>query len=172
MLKPLFDFISSFADLLIPFAVIDEYDRAVVLRLGKRNRVLGPGFHWVLPLGLEEVLSMNVVPKVIRLHPQTLDTSDGKTVTITLVVTMDISDIAKALLEVEDVDDAVVDAITGLASSFISETYYADLVSPEFSEELTEAANNQIAKYGVRILKTQMADAATFANIRLIHSQT
>ncbi|HUX12028.1 MAG TPA: FtsH protease activity modulator HflK [Spirochaetia bacterium] len=46
------------------FFVVDQTQEAVVLRLGKFNRTLGPGLHWKMPLGLEK--NYNVPTQVIQ----------------------------------------------------------------------------------------------------------
>ena len=62
MFDRLFDFISGIIDLFVFWVIVDEYERGVVKTLGKRRRskpVLAPGFHFVWPLGIDEVLVDN-----------------------------------------------------------------------------------------------------------------
>jgi len=46
------------------FFVVDQTEAAVVLRLGKYNRTVGPGLQWKMPLGLES--NYNVPTQVIQ----------------------------------------------------------------------------------------------------------
>lgn len=46
------------------FFVVDQTEEAVVLRLGRFNRSLGPGLHWKFPLGVEK--NYNVPTQVIQ----------------------------------------------------------------------------------------------------------
>jgi regulator of protease activity HflC (stomatin/prohibitin superfamily) len=108
MLDRLFDFITDILELFQFWVVIDEYERGVVKTLGKRRRknpVLDPGFHFVFPLGIDEVLVDNVVPCVDEFDEQSLTTKDGKAITLNAVVMWSISDIQKILFDVRNVWD-------------------------------------------------------------------
>ena len=79
MFDRLFDFLFRFIELFRCFTVINEYERGIVLRLGKYNRELDKGFHWLLPLAIEEALSENVVITTINLNSQSLTDRDWET---------------------------------------------------------------------------------------------
>lgn len=49
MFDKVFELLRSIWEHLIPFVLLREYHRGVVLRAGVWHRDLGPGFHWVFP---------------------------------------------------------------------------------------------------------------------------
>lgn len=171
MFDRVFDFLSSCIDWFKFWIVLAEYERGVILRLGKFNRVIGPGLHFFWPLGIEEIEYDNVVAKVIRLHSQTIETGEGDTATITPVVTYDIKDIRKALLDVEDIDDAVVDAVTGTVGATIGRSTWDTITSDSFTDLLTAASQAGVAEYGIKVIRVQLADIATARNFRVFMSK-
>ncbi len=102
MFDRIFDFIESVWEWLIPFVVIDAYEEGVVLRFGKFKRVVKPGLRWVWPLGVEVVKFETVVRQTAYLDPQSLTSKDGKSVTISGIVTFCITDIRKFLLDIDE----------------------------------------------------------------------
>jgi regulator of protease activity HflC (stomatin/prohibitin superfamily) len=105
----------------VPLAVIRTYERGVRLRShpwrdGVGIKVLGPGFHWVVPFNIDEVMKDNVAPRTHRIVSN-LTTLDGRSITIGLIVTSRIRDIEKALLEVEDMDTAMDDSCRSVGAS-------------------------------------------------------
>jgi len=151
----------------VPFVVIDEFERGVVLRFGRFQRELEPGFHWIIPLEVDKVLVDNVVPRTVDLKVQALTTRDGKTVDARGVVTASIRDIKKAALEVEGVDHALEDSCYGAIGQAIMRSTWAEMQTDEFSDALTKACREQANKYGIKIHRVQLADLATAYVIRL-----
>jgi len=151
--------ISSFYEVL-PFVVLDEYEEGVVLRFGKYNRSLGPGFHWRIPLA-EHVDADNVKTKVVRLHSQTIELSDGNTVTVTGVARWKITDIKKAICEVEDVEEAVADALTGSIANNMKVGDFEEVQGETFAGDLLVGANIKVEDFGAEIESLELADMAT-----------
>lgn len=149
------------------WVVIRDYERAVVLRFGRYHRTLKPGFHWVWPLGIEDALHDNIVPRTVSLSAQSLTTRDNKQIVVSAVVTASISDIKKALLKVEGVDHALMDACYAAIAQSVSRADWSTLATEEFGEALTEACRLQAGQYGVEIERVQLADLSMCKSIRL-----
>ena len=167
MLDRLIDALIQWASWFIPFVVLDAFQRGVVLRFGILHRELDPGFHWIIPCGVEHVLDDNVVPRTVNLQSQSLTTSDGVSVVVGGVVTASISSIRKAILEVEAVDDALRDSCLGVISQQVRASTWAQLQAVDFTTELTEACRKQASDYGIRIKRVQLSDIARVRAIRL-----
>ena len=108
MFERLIEWIEQFIDLFRFWQVINAYEEGVVLRLGKYHRNIGPGFHFIIPFNIEEVLRDNVVPTTTRITEQTMTTADLQQVVISVILRWRISDIRKILVEVEDADQVLV----------------------------------------------------------------
>lgn len=168
MLDRLIDLLLQWVGWLVPFTVIDAFERAVVLRLGKFNRELPPGFHWIIPFEVDRVISDNVVPRTINLSAQSLTTSDGAQIVIGVIVTARIHDIQKALLEVETVDEALQDSCYAEIARVVHEHTWEELQADSINDALQKACRKRAFTYGVEILRAQVSDLARCKSLRLI----
>lgn len=172
MLDKLIDLILNAAGLFKFWVVVREYERGVVLRLGRFNREIEPGFHWVWPMSVDEVLTDNVVPRTYNLGAQSLTTNDGKCVTVGGVVTASIRNIRKALLEVEGVDHALVDSCSTVIARFVAQSTWDQLMHGIGSEKLTADCREIATDYGIKIVRVQLADCSVSRAIRLHTTQS
>jgi regulator of protease activity HflC (stomatin/prohibitin superfamily) len=154
----------------IPFVVIDQFERAVVLRFGRYHRTLEPGFHWIIPCSVEAVIADNVVPRTTNLQAQSLTTADDRQVVVAGVVTSQITDIVKATLEVEGVDHALQDACYGAIGSLVAASTYEQINDPGFSHELTKACRRQAKAFGIEIMRVQLSDLTRSTTLRLLNA--
>jgi len=167
MLDRLFDFISSFLYLFKFWLVIDEYERAIILRLGKKHRELHAGFHWLLPFKLEVAARDNVVPIATRLKEQSLTTNDGKDVVLTPIVEWRIVEISLACLEVEDLDKSLDAAASGVVGDAVSSWDWADIQTGDFIEYVTDQIREKAITWGVYIVSVTFADCCPARSYRL-----
>lgn len=170
MLDRLIDLILQWVGWLVPFTVIMQYERAVVLRLGVYRRELGPGLHWIVPFGIDSVLADNVVPRTTNLAGQSLTTKDGRTVIAAAIVTSSINNIRKATLEVEGVTEALRDSCYGTIGTLVASHTWDDLRKVEFLETLTKACRKNGWRFGIEIERVALSDLASTKAISL-HQQ-
>lgn len=172
MFDRVIEFLSKWFDLLLPFTVLDPYERGVVLRLGEFHRKIDAGFHWIAPFNIETVLTDSVVPRTVNLSAQSLTTCDGVGVVVSAVVTASISNIRVALLEVEGVDDALRDSCLGVIGHLIASNTWDAIQRADFVVALTSACAEQALDYGIKIKRVQLSDVARMRAIRLHVDQT
>lgn len=168
MFERLFDFIYGFWQWLIPWRVLMPYEKALVLRLGSFNREIGSGFNWIIPFGIETVLVDNIVPRVLNLQTQSLTTLDGKTIVFSAIITANIFNLKKALLEVEGVDDALVDSCLGVIGKIVRSSTLDQLKNPEIQDLFKKSCHEQSKDFGIRISKFQVTDFSESKTFRLI----
>jgi regulator of protease activity HflC (stomatin/prohibitin superfamily) len=87
--------------------VANQYQRAVVLRLGRFQAIRGPGLYWIIPL-VEWQFTVDQRTVTTAVEQQETITKDNVPVKINAVVWYRIFDPKKAILEVRAVDDAVI----------------------------------------------------------------
>lgn len=170
MFDRLIDIFLQFLDLFKFWVVLDPFEQGVLLRLGNYEDVIGNGFHWILPFNIDNVLVDNVVPRTVNLGEQGLTTADGKTITVSAVVTAKISDIRKALLEVEHVDEALMDSCYATIGDLIVSHDWDTIRTAEFTETVTKACRKQAWRYGLEVLRVQFADRIPCRAFRLLSS--
>ena len=87
--------------------VANQYQRAVVLRLGRFQAIRGPGLYWIIPL-IEWQFTVDQRTVTTAVEQQEMITKDNVPVKINAVVWYRIFDPKKAILEVRAVDNAVI----------------------------------------------------------------
>ena len=109
---PLITNIALYAGILVIVAiiynsikVIREYERVVIFRLGRLLGVKGPGIFFMIPL-IDSMLKVDLRTTVIDVSKQRLITKDNVTVDVDAVVYYRVSDPQKAIVQVEDYQDA------------------------------------------------------------------
>jgi regulator of protease activity HflC (stomatin/prohibitin superfamily) len=168
MFDRLIDVFLQFIDLFKFWTVIDQFERGVVLRLGKYNRTLEPGLHFTYPFNLDVVLTDNVVPRTVNMGCQSLVTIDGKAVVVSAIITAQIRDVQKALLEVENVNQALTDSCFATIGDLVIAHSWTQIKDPEFAETVFKACRKQAFKYGIEILRVQFADLVTAKAYRIL----
>lgn len=93
----------------------NEYERAIIFRMGKFNRIAGPGWAIVIPFFEKEYAKVDVRTKMIDLYIPVAFTSDDLRLKIDGVVYYKIIDPNKAILKIDNY-------LNGLTNLLISET--------------------------------------------------
>lgn len=152
------------------WAVIHPYEAGVKLRLGKFVTVLESGaFYWVIPFGIEQVLTEHIVPATHSLGEESITSKDGKSITFHAICTYRVNDIKKALLEIHDVDHAVRDACSGECGRVLHESTWDEIIDVAILDTLTAACRKRGWRYGIEIMSVQLAGLAIARNFRLFN---
>ena len=95
--------------------IAQEYERGVVFRLGRYKGLRGPGLYWIIPLGIERAVRIDIRTRTVSAEQQETITRDSVTIKVNAVLWYRIVDAAKAVIEVADAPAAVYQlALTGL----------------------------------------------------------
>jgi len=90
--------------------VLQEYERAIVFRFGKFDKVAGPGWLFVMPF-IYSVIKVDLRVQTLEISPQEVVTRDNIKLTVDAIVYMHVSDPRSAIINVEDYKDAAVSFI-------------------------------------------------------------
>jgi hypothetical protein len=168
-----FQFLWSIMGLFQFWTVVDAYERGVVLRLGKYNKTINPGFHWLIPLGIDRALTHEVILTTRMLEEQSLTTDDGKKVVVSAMIAYTIEDIKKILLEVEEAETVLENYVYGAISNLIMCNDYWTIEQDEWLESLTNEVTIQAADLGMVIHKVVIVNLSEIRTLRLmLPSQT
>lgn len=170
MFDRLIDLLVQFIELFKFWHVVDPYESALVLRLGRLNRQLECGFHWIIPFGVERVFDEHTVPTTHSLGNESITTKDGVSIGFHAVVTYKVRDIKKLLLEVEDGNHAVRDACCGEIGRVLRESTWGEIREADILDKLTAAARKRGFRYGIEIMDVQLAGLAICKSLRLMSS--
>ena len=104
--------------LLTGLRVAQEYQRGVIFRLGRYSGLRGPGLYWIIPLGIERAVTIDIRTRTIAAEQQETITRDSVTVKLNAVLWYRVTDAAKSVIAVADAPAAVYQlALTSLRNS-------------------------------------------------------
>ena len=147
---------------LIPQAIMvaDQWERAVVLRLGKLLAIRGPGLFVIVPF-IDEVSSwLDQRIQTTEINAETALSKDTVPVNIDAVIFWQIHDPQRAALEITNYRQA----ITQVAQTSLREMVGASLLSTLLSERkqgdqlLREEIGRKTAEWGVAVLSVEIRD--------------
>lgn len=142
------------------FQIVKEWDRAILLRLGKFNKLKGPGFFIILPF-------IDSINKIVDLRIRSSDfqaekslTKDSVAVTVDAVAFWMVWDAEKAILEVENFVDAVIlSAQTALRDS-VGAHNLSTLISKreELGKAIREIVDKKTSEWGITIQSIEIKE--------------
>jgi regulator of protease activity HflC (stomatin/prohibitin superfamily) len=140
--------------------VANEYERAVVFRLGRLKGLRGPGLYWLIPLGIETQRKMDLRTMTVDMESQESITKDSVTVKVNAVVWLKISDPVKAVVGVANYYAASYQvALTSLRN--IIGQHVLDEVLKErdkINEALQAVVDQATEPWGVKVEMVEMKD--------------
>jgi regulator of protease activity HflC (stomatin/prohibitin superfamily) len=140
--------------------VANEYERAVVFRLGRLQRTRGPGLYWLIPLGIERQKKVDLRTRTIDVESQESITKDSVTVKVNAVVWLKIVDPVKSVVAVADFYSAAYQvALTSLRN--IIGQHYLDEVLKErdkINTALQLVVDAATEPWGVKVEMVEMKD--------------
>ncbi len=87
--------------------VAQEYQRGVVFRLGRFKGTRGPGLYWIIPLGIERAVGIDIRISTVSAEQQETITRDSVTIKVNAVLWYKIVDPAKSVIAVANAQAAV-----------------------------------------------------------------
>jgi len=143
--------------------IVSEYERVIVLKLGKFAGVKGPGRFWVIPYppfneSVTAQIDLRVQTRVIT-AAETL-TSDNVPVGCEAVVFWRVEDPQKAALSVANYREAVFQAANSALKDTIGTLELSDLLGSRetVSKRLKEIIDSAAASFGVDVTSVEITD--------------
>jgi regulator of protease activity HflC (stomatin/prohibitin superfamily) len=140
--------------------VAKQWERAVVLRLGRFSDLKGPGLFWVIPLldSISDWIDQRVITTGFAAE-QTL-TSDTVPVNVDAVLFWMVYDPRKAALEVQDYREAVSWAAQTALRDIIGRTPLTELLRgrERIEQELQTLIDERCTPWGVTVQSVEMRD--------------
>lgn len=146
--------------LLFALKIANQWEKAIVLRLGRFSRVAGPGLFWVIPL-VESVSSwIDQRVKVTPFAAQKTLTKDTVPVDVDAVLFWVVWDAQKAALEVEDYQAAVDWAAQTALRDIIGRMMLADILVGRsvIDKELQQVIDQRTTPWGVTVQSVEIRD--------------
>jgi regulator of protease activity HflC (stomatin/prohibitin superfamily) len=167
MFDRLWELLAQIWNHLLPFEVVDVYQNAGVLRLGKYQRTALPGLHYKIPF-VDVFNAQNISITTIRVPAQTLTTKDDVSVVAGAMLRYRIADVKPYICECTDQADVLIDVAMGAILKAINATTYAELVQELPHEKVATALRRRVHRYGFEIEELTFTDFGRVRSIRLI----
>ncbi|HUI20190.1 MAG TPA: SPFH domain-containing protein [Methylocella sp.] len=143
--------------LLTGVRIANQYERAVVFRLGKYVRTSGPGLYLIIPL-IEWQVTIDMRTMTTSVEQQEAITRDNVPIKINAVIWRKTVDPKRAVIEVVDVGNSVVQvAVTSLRNVIGQHTLDDVLKEQETISRALQMSIDQVTEpWGVKVERVQM----------------
>ena len=112
--------------------IVAQYERGLIVRLGKYSATVGPGLHFLMPF-VDEMIKVDMREKVINVDPQKVITKDNVSVTVDAVVYYKVVDPQRAEFEVQNF---------GYACTTLAQTNLRNLIGDRALDETLVARDS------------------------------
>ena len=140
--------------------IAQEYERGVLFRLGRFRGLRGPGLFWIIPLGIERAVIIDIRTQTVSAEQQETITRDSVTIKLNAVLWYRIVDAGKSVIAVSEAPNAVYQlALTGLRN--IIGQHDLDEVLQErdkINVLLKESISSSTAPWGIEVERFEMKD--------------
>lgn len=156
MMEVMIAILAAFA-LLSSVKTVQQYEKGLVVRLGRYSKTVGSGIAFVIPF-IDSIIKVDMREQVINVHPQKVITKDNVTVVVDAVIYFKVIDPFKAKFEIENF---------AIASTTLAQTNLRNLIGEKsLDETLTarETINNNLRNaldqatdsWGIRITRVEV----------------
>ena len=145
--------------LIASLRIANEYERAVVFRLGRFVATRGPGLYLLIPL-IERQMTIDLRVVTADVEEQEAITKDNVPVKVDAVVWYRVVEPAKSVIEVQKVHEAVTQVALTLLRNLLGRHSLDDLLKEKdkLSEELRENIDHATEPWGIKVQMVEMKD--------------
>jgi len=165
MFDKLIDFLMQFMEDIVPFKVINEWEKGVFLRFGKCIKVVDSGLKFKIPF-VDKIWVTPVITQTIHLQPQTLTTLDEKNIVLKSILRYHIHDVNKFLLNVMNASDVLVDTTQGIIRDTVEGYNWEDLY--EVNNYLKNQVMCIVEDWGITIEMVTITDLGIIQTFRIM----
>lgn len=139
--------------------LVKEWERAVVLRLGRILGVKGPGIIFLIPF-IDRPIIVDLRIRTVVIQPQTIITKDNVTVSIDAVVYYKVIDSIKAVSMVFDYNQAVVNIAQTSLRDIVGQMELDEILTKreEINKKLQEILDSYTEGWGVKVTAVTVRD--------------
>jgi regulator of protease activity HflC (stomatin/prohibitin superfamily) len=138
----------------------NEWQRKVVLRLGRFTGVRGPGVFLLVPFVEQTPFTIDMRVATSRFVAEQTLTKDGAAVTVDAILYWRVVDAGRASIQVTNYADAVLGSAQGALRDIIGRNDLATLLSQrrELDDQLTVILDEQTEPWGIKVQSVQLRD--------------
>jgi regulator of protease activity HflC (stomatin/prohibitin superfamily) len=141
------------------FRVAQEYQRAIVFRLGRFQSVRGPGLYWIIPF-FERQQTVDIRTRTVDLEQQETITKDSVTIKVNAVLWFRVIAPDKAILQVANYGQAVYQFAVTALRNIIGQHQLDEVLRgrEEINNTLQRIVDDATEPWGIKIEMVEMKD--------------
>jgi regulator of protease activity HflC (stomatin/prohibitin superfamily) len=141
---------------LLGLRIANQYERAVVFRLGKLRGMRGPGLYWIIP-AFEWQRTIDIRTVTTSVDQQTI-TKDNVPVKVIVVIWYSITDPIASVVEVVDVAGAVVQVALTSMRNVIGRHTLDDVLKEQekLGTDMRKVIDSATEPWGVKVTRVEM----------------
>ncbi len=139
--------------------VAQEYERAIVFRLGRFLSTKGPGLYWLIPV-IDRQQKVDIRIKTVDLEQQETITKDSVTIKVNAVLWFRVIDPEKAVIKVANFYQAVYQFSVSALRNIIGQHLLDDVLKEreQINDTLQKIVDSVTEPWGVKIEMVEMKD--------------
>ena len=147
--------------------IIQPYEQAVYMRLGKYIRVLNQGLNFVCPL-INQVVKLDLRTQVLDVPRQEVITKDNSPVNVDAIIYIKVTDPKNAFFEVTDYRTATVYLAQTSLRAIIGEMELDEILSSreKINIQLRDVLDEATDKWGVKIEAVEIREVDPAAKVK------
>lgn len=149
--------------------IIDQFERGVILTLGKYTGTRAPGLTWIF-IGIQRMIKVDLRIITAGIPQQEAITKDNVPVGITAVVYFKVDIAEKAILEIENFSKAVKEYAQAALRDTIGGVELDELLAEreKIAEEIKKIVDNATKAWGVSVMDIKIQDIELPADMKRI----
>ncbi|HIQ51504.1 MAG TPA: slipin family protein [Nautiliaceae bacterium] len=161
-------FFAVFLFLILGIKIVNQYERGIVLRLGKFNRVANPGLRFIIPI-IENMIKVDLRTVAIDIRPQEVITKDNIPARINGIVYVKVIDPKKFVLNVDNPYYAVETYAQTILRDVLSKHELDEILTNrrELSEEIENLVNKRVFDWGLEVVDLKISDIEVDEKIKM-----
>ncbi len=143
--------------------VVNQYERGVILTLGKYTGTRNPGLNFIFwPFGIQRIIKVDLRVKAVDVPDQKAITKDNISVNVNAVIYYKIKNADRAVLEVEDFFHAVSQLAQTTMRDVVGEVELDELLAQrdKVSERIREIVDKISDPWGIAVDNVALKDVA------------
>lgn len=138
---------------------VKQYERGVVLTMGKFTSLRGPGWSIIVPI-FQQMEKVDLRVKAVDVPDQKVITRDNVSASINAVIYYKVSDAAKAILEVENFRFAVSQLAQTTMRNIVGSAELDEVLAERdtLSERIKEVVDAETEAWGISVVNVELKD--------------
>jgi len=139
--------------------IVKEFERGVILRLGRLKGAKGPGIFFIIPI-IDRMYKVDLRTKVLDVPVQEVMTKDNVPVRVNAVVYLRVMDASKSIIQVENFISATSQISQTTLRSVIGQAHLDELLSErdKLNRELQKIIDEATDPWGIKVSAVEIKD--------------